>query len=1220
MTPAQAIPKRLLRDKPARPDVEQFKQGIVRLLTQSNESEGEEFHKNLVSDFLKRSFYHPQHLINTKGRNDLVIHHGEHTVSPIGVIIESKSPTNRSEMPRKNDLNVKAFHELLLYYLRNRFGAAHNISIRHLIITNAYEWYVFDATTFEHHFGNDSTLVQRFTDFEAGRLPSSTTEFFYREIAAPAIAAISGEIPFAHFDLRDYRAAAEGTLPSEERAVVDLFKLLSPANLLKLPYVNDNNTLDRLFYTELLHLLGLHERHDGTRRLIGRHPEGNRQAGSLIENIITQIESIGTIHRLPESDRFGTRHEDQAFNIALELAITWINRLLFLKLLEGQIETFHRANGYDKFLNTAEVPDFGAVNSLFFQILARKPEDRPHDASPVLARVPYLNSSLFEPTELEQQTITIAALERKAMAISPSTILRNANGSKRRGQIDFLQYLFDFLDAYDFGSEPGGDVQELARPLINASVLGLIFEKINGYRDGSYFTPGFITMYCCREVIRSTVISRFNRVKGWQCSTIDDLYDKIDSRQEANDIINSIRICDPAVGSGHFLVSALNEIVTLKGELRVLSDRTGARLKEYHVGVNDDELTITNEDGSLFRYTPGHPESQRVQEALFHEKQTIIENCLFGVDINPISANICRLRLWIELLKHAYYKMDGLLETLPNIDINIKVGNSLIARFALDAPIDATLNRKRRQIRDYREAVRSYQNAKSRDEKRRMEQFIAELKGDFRTDIFDNDQQIKRLLDLRAKLSILESQQPLFDESEKERLRRTDRIATLRVDIERLTAEVDKIRHNRLFANAFEWRFEFPEVLGDDGSFVGFDALIGNPPYGVSIAGIEREYLVRELGKVPDFEISHWFLSLASRLISSNGALGFILPNSLLFNVNAAKFRLGLLETWRANEVLDCSGFQIFPDAVVRNVVLIFARGTTQQLGYRPTAGASSFKELTARPRAFITRTTVEAGNKNWGLLFKLEENVMNIVRRLSAFPKLEEHFAASQGYIPYRLSDLIKSYGIDEAEAIKSERRWHASTKVDEHYIEELHGRSLSKYDYTPTGQFVNYGPHVACYVDLKFFNQRRLLIREITNPTIIATLVDELYINDPQIISVIPRTGEYPLEALWGIMNSSVATFYHFNGSPKATKGLFPKILVGDVKSFPLPYTASEALWSKVAELSRRVLSLKATDKACDVKDIERELGYAVYALYGFTAAEVSVVGSGVQIRDAA
>jgi type II restriction/modification system DNA methylase subunit YeeA len=161
----------------------------------------------------------------------------------------------------------------------------------------------------------------------------------------------------------------------------------------------------------------------------------------------------------------------------------------------------------------------------------------------------------------------------------------------------------------------------------------------------------------CRETLRRAVVQKFNDAKGWHCKNLDEVYDKIDDRNEANAVVNSLKICDPAVGSGHFLVSALNEIIAIKADLKILQDLDGKRIKEYRFEVINDELVVTDEDeDTLFEYKPNSRESQRIQQMLFHEKQTIIENCLFGVDINPNSVKICRLRLWIELLKNAYYK------------------------------------------------------------------------------------------------------------------------------------------------------------------------------------------------------------------------------------------------------------------------------------------------------------------------------------------------------------------------------------------------------------------------------------------------------------------------------------------------------------------------------------------------------------------------------------
>ncbi|MEX2511427.1 MAG: DNA methyltransferase, partial [Cyclobacteriaceae bacterium] len=672
------------------------------LLDRTNDTESEEFHKNLVSDFLKSTYYHPHHYINTKGRNDLVIHNGDKAKDSVGVIIEAKKPTNKAEMINTGKLNAKAFQELVLYYLRERITHK-NLEVKHLVITNINEWFIFDATTFDRLFAQNNNLVKQFNDFEAGRLADTKTDFFYKQIAEPFIADITSEIEFTYFNLQDYQKPLRNKDKADDTKLIALFKLLSPEHLLKLPFTNDSNSLDKRFYSELLHIIGLTETKEGGKKLIGRHKESDRYTGSILEDAIIQLDSLDKISRLDRPSQFGETYPERLFNVALELSITWINRVLFLKLLEAQLLTYHKGDKSYAFLNLDKIKTYDDLNSLFFQVLARKMENRNPDVKALFEKVPYLNSSLFEPTEMEQVTLFISNLrDDKTIPIISSTVLKNDQGKKRTGILSTLEYLFEFLNAYDFSSEGAEDIQEDNKSLINASVLGLIFEKINGYKDGSFFTPGFITMYMCRETIRKAVVQKFNEFNQWDCKDLDEIYDKIEDRKEANQIVNSIKICDPAVGSGHFLVSALNEMIAVKNDLKILQDRDGKRLKEYQVEVVNDELIVTDEEGELFDYTPTNKESQRIQETLFYEKQTIIENCLFGVDINPNSVKICRLRLWIELLKSAYYKTATELETLPNIDINIKCGNSLVSRFAIDADLKKALKKSKWSIDSYR--------------------------------------------------------------------------------------------------------------------------------------------------------------------------------------------------------------------------------------------------------------------------------------------------------------------------------------------------------------------------------------------------------------------------------------------------------------------------------------------------------------------------------------
>lgn len=542
LKPRKALNKAFLKVKPNRTEIEGFKTNLITLLDRTNDTESEEFHKNLVIDFLKKTYYDPNHFINTKGRNDLVIHNGQNASSTVGVIIEAKKPTNKAEMITTKKLNTKAFQELVLYYLRERITHK-NLEVKHLVATNINEWFIFDEHLFERLFAQNKLLVKQFENFEASK---KTTDVFYKEIAEPFISNITSEIEFTYFNIQDYQKPLRNTEKADDNSLIALFKLLSPEHLLKLPFTNDNNSLDKRFYSELLHIIGLAETKEKNKKLIERNKEAQRHSASILENTIIQLDALDKLSRLEKSQRFGSTKQEQLFNIALELSITWINRILFLKLLEAQLITYHKGDKSYSFLNLDKIKNYDDLNSLFFQVLARKYHERNEDVKQIFEKVPYLNSSLFEPTDIEQVTLFISNLkDDKTIPIFSQTVLKDRQGKKRSGNISTLQYLFEFLDAYDFGAEGGEEIQEDNKTLINASVLGLIFEKINGYKDGSFFTPGFITMYMCRETIRKAVVQKFNETKKWNCTTLEELYNKIEDRKEANNIVNSIKNLRP---------------------------------------------------------------------------------------------------------------------------------------------------------------------------------------------------------------------------------------------------------------------------------------------------------------------------------------------------------------------------------------------------------------------------------------------------------------------------------------------------------------------------------------------------------------------------------------------------------------------------------------------------------------------------------------------------
>ena len=927
-TPKKSLNKAYLKEKVGRTEIEDFKKNFLILLSRINESETEEHNKNIVADFLKDTWYKEQYEINTKGRNDLVIHTGKTAKDAVGVILEVKKPGNKAEMITAGKPNAKAFQELILYYLRERIDHD-NKFVRHLIITNIYEWFLIDEVWFEKLVFGNAQLKKDYEDFNQSGKP---THFFYDSIAKPFFDKLDMEIPCTYFDVREFQAVMTDTDKANDNKLIGLYKILSPTHLLKEKFANDSNSLDKRFYEELLHLIGLEEVKDGGKKLIKRKAKPDE--ASLLENAIAKIEERDSIYQLPNPSAYGENRARQVEGVALELCITWVNRILFMKLLEAQLAKYHGGNRDYLFLNSNTIHDYDELSNLFFGVLAEKPNSRKTRLKEKFKTVPYLNSSLFERTDLEYAALEISALDNQLqLPIAANTVLKDDKGKKRTGAYTTLEYLFRFLDAYDFTSEGGEEIQEENKNLINASVLGLIFEKINGYKDGSFFTPGFVTMYMCRETIRRAVYQKFREAKGWEVDSMDALHDLITDKKEANKIINSLTICDPAVGSGHFLVSALNELIAIKSELKILLDRNGKTLRDYEVQVVNDELIITDNDGRLFEYHVNNAESRRVQEALFHEKETIIENCLFGVDINPNSVKICRLRLWIELLKNTYYSPESNfteLETLPNIDINIKTGNSLISRFALDADLAPALKTIKWDISAYRGFVNDYKNAQGKEEKRGLEKLINDIKRDFRTEIGKNDPKLKRLAKVNGEYDLLMNQKEIFELSKAETKDRKAKREKLEKEIEKLSAEVEEIKSNKIYENAFEWRFEFPEVLDEDGKFRGFDVIIGNPPYVQLQKFGEADKLALERQQFETYtrtgDIYQLFYEHGVNLLKQDGLLCFITSNKWMRTDYGSVTRNFFSTKCNTQLVVDFGMAQMFDAATTYTNILLLTK------------------------------------------------------------------------------------------------------------------------------------------------------------------------------------------------------------------------------------------------------------------------------------------------------
>ena len=1051
LKPSQVLSKAYRQVSIETEDFNHFKDALRTLLLTVSDGQREETQKGHLRNFLSDTFYKPYYMAPEEDI-DLAVRLDKTSKSNIGLLIEVKSTTNKNEMISVGNLNRKALQELLLYYLRERISKK-NSDIKYLIATNVYEYFIFDAQEFEQKFYQNKKLKKEFQDFEDGRKTSRKTDFFYSGIASSFIEEVADSLDYTYFDIRSYaKYLGENTA---SKKLIELYKVFSDVHLLKLPFQNDSNSLNKRFYAELLHIIGIEEKKENNKIVIVRKAVGRRNEASLLENTINQLDAEDCLRKVPNIAIYGSTQEERLFNVAMELCITWINRILFLKLLEAQMLKYHNGEQCYKFLSIQKIRDFDDLNTLFFQVLARNVHQRTASILKDFEFVPYLNSSLFEVTELESNTIKINSLsQRSELPLFTNSVLINRKEKQQFNSLPTLNYLFAFLDAYNFASEGSEEVQEEAKTLINASVLGLIFEKINGHKDGSVFTPGFITMYMCREAVANSVLTKFNNFYNWNCTSVTDLYNKIDDILQANQLINSITICDPAVGSGHFLVSALNELIRLKYELGILVDSEGKRIKksDYTLSIENDELIVTDAENNLFEYNPLNEESRRIQETLFKEKKIIIENCLFGVDINPNSVKICRLRLWIELLKNAYYTAESdykQLETLPNIDINIKCGNSLLHRFDLTDSIKSVLKETGISIGQYRNAVNKYKNAQDKAEKWELDSIIAEIKSKLTTEIGAKDPKKLRLNKRRAELVNLLAPQ-LFEMSKKEQKDWQKRVDAVKKEIAELESYFEEINSNKIYLGAFEWRIEFPEVLDADGNFIGFDCVIGNPPYiQLQSMGTDADVLERMKYKtyVRTGDIYCLFYEQGMNLLKPNGCLCYITSNKWMRAGYGKELRQYFIAKTNPVLLIDFAGIKIFDAATVETNILIAKKESYTQ---NTLACIISNTDDLNKLSVLVQQQAVEynfAENDSWIILSAIEQSIKRKIEAVGT---------------PLKDWDIRINYGIktgfNEAFVITTDKRNEIlancqtedeRTRTAELIRPILRGRDIKRYSY---------------------------------------------------------------------------------------------------------------------------------------------------------------------------
>ncbi|WRF60617.1 class I SAM-dependent DNA methyltransferase [Helicobacter pylori] len=1238
---------------PTTETIENFEKEINSLLENAKRQDDEEFQKNEINKFLKNAYGYD---CNTNKKVDSAIYvDGE-----VRVLIEVKALDNKTEFPKdKENPLSKAFCQMVFYFLKE---IKNNNSLKYAIICNAHEFFLFDCRDFCALFQNDKRITKPHKDCAKKEGTDTKTKRFYSDLEEYLKKDFKGELRYTHFNLSNY----------DPKELPLIYQVLSHEVLLKQRKTLDANTLNKDFYEELLYILGLEEQNDKGKILIKPSRTQNSLSAALKYSY--------------------TNLDDEE---VMALLIAWNNRILFLRLLESLLISFKH---FEKpFLTTDNFKDFNALNTLFFEVLAKKNSERLKEIKEdkILEKIPYLNSSLFDKTPLELKGYEIKLLDNKKLEIYKNSVLKKDN--PKQEPLPLLKYLFEFLRLYDFTTTPKDikDNQNKSESrLINPSVLGLVFEKLNGYKEGSFYTPSFITSYMCKESITIIVRDKFNAIYQWDCKDLKALKGKIDrnfSNEKAKEYLQlllTLRVCDPAVGSGHFLVSALNEMVWIAYKLGLI-----ASLYRYKLRLENDEIIIHyTPTGEIFNYKKPHSENDphhHIQKELFNLKKDIIENCLFGVDINPNSCEITKLRLWIELLKYSYYifekgKNTNALETLPNIDINIKCANSLIFNFPLNSKltIGQTLEFSKNlkaEIKEYKNSVMLYKEGLG--EKTKILQNIAKLKS-LIINYFIEQHQAKRHLKESLKAFISEYGDGIFDIStafgmemlkiarHKDNNYRFNPTLTKKqpspigVEANRLLIKIKECYEtleNLKNSKAFEWRFEFPEVLDDEGDFSGFDCIIGNPPY-------IRQEQIKDLKPLlqkqyQDFynstaDIYTYFFALAYHLLKEKGFNAFITSNKYARAKYGAKLREWLLKKTTIVSYMELNALKVFESATVDTSIMNFIKQTPSKESefkyYEPTpndkSNLKSARSLPMKQNALSTESFIFAN----ATLLDLRDKMENI-----GTPLKDWDIQIYRGILT----------GANEAFIIPTEKRdaiLNACKTQEERERTEalikpiLRGKDIKRYSYEWAGEWVinTHNGYTSAFkskippIDIEKYPATKAHLD--SHYDAIVTRSDQgdtpyhlrncAYLEDFEKEKIVygeivqePRfyldngecelgyfyaeatsfilTGEH-LHYLLGMLHSKLITFafktFYAGGGLGESGYRYKKVFI---ERLPIPKITekNQELTQKITDGAKQILALKEKDPKANTQGLEKEIDALVYRLYNLTDEEIKIIEDG-------
>lgn len=732
-----------------------------------------------------------------------------------------------------------------------------------------------------------------------------------------------------------------------------------------------------------------------------------------------------------------------------------------------------------------------------------------------------------------------------------SQVIGIANKKTQRASVKGLINIFE---SYKFTIAENTPIEE--EIALDPELLGKVFENLLASynpetkttarkQTGSFYTPREIVNYMVDE---SLIAYLKNAVREWGMQE-DELNAALHGllsfdpgnpfaghdwlQKEIIKALDNCTILDPACGSGAFPMGILQKMVHVLQKLDPDNTHWHELQMEKALQEAESAFHLADKEGreqKLLEINEAFDE--QINDPDYARKLFLIENCIYGVDIQPIAAQISKLRFFISLVvdqKVDKSKPNFGIRPLPNLETKFVAANTLVGIEKPDKRRHLFENKEIRKLEEELKKVRhrifSAKTPKTKRKLREEDQALREKMGELLIADGWANKTAKQIAAWDPYDQNASS--PFFDP---------------------------------------EWMFGMTD---------GFNVVIGNPPYGVSIKGSDRDLILNFLRKVPDFEIYYFFIEVAYLLTTESGVLSFIVPNTYLFNVFAQKYREELLENWKIITLVDFTNFALFEGATVRNSVFVLEKGgTNKTINFLPTIRDEiNLADFIHQKTEQLDVNLLYEFSQNWALAFKLPTSTISALANLKRNSKsLNFYFPdISQGLIAYdkyqgQSKDIIDSRAYHHRVYHDGLKKW-------------LWGGDITKYRIHWNGQeYIDYCDGIANPRQPKFFIGKRLLIREITNPSIFAAVTDEEFYNDPAVIIV--RESDYPVEIISIILNSTLGSFYHFNASPKATKGEFPKILVKDIKEFPISKnieTYDHSVFVSLCRIARNVITTK-------------------------------------------